>query len=201
MERRQKEKAIREASMNVSELITQNAEALMGRNPKDLADDYATTDDCMGNILMAETRLMEKYLSKRLESRTASKARNIAIELLPAIATTAQNEDDLELMIDEVIEWIEDMGNVKRYMERIVEERVKGYYRKTSLVLNLNCECDAVFDIQDKESLSASVIVYQGVGEQEDFRYISNTPVIVGMYFIDRNDDDRTNPRIPELTA
>lgn len=187
--------------MTIATLFNAGALALIGRDPRGLADEYAMTDDKTAELLIAEYRAMENFVRQRSQAKAATNARNIAVELIPAVATTCNTETAVDLMLDAVTAWLEGMGSIPAYARNAAQNRQTGNPEDTGMILPISDVCDAVFDVYDANSLAVTLHFYDAKNVQGLINMAANQPVIVGMHYIDQEDGEREGAAVPELTA
>lgn len=174
----------------ITSLFDRDASALIGRDPRGLAEDYAMEDAQTVDLLAAEHRAMEAMVMMRSLSLAPSRARNIAVEMIPAIAMACETMHAVDLMLEIVRDWVQEMGDVRRHARAVSDLRAMGEdCEEARIVLPISFNSEAVFDVQDANSLSVTLRVQR------------RNPVIVGIHFIDQEDGERTGTSTPELIA
>jgi hypothetical protein len=176
--------------MNIASMFEADAGALIGRDPIGLAEDYAMEDDETCALLVAEVRGMEAMIEARSVHLAPTASRQMATSLIPAIATLCTSLRAVDLLVETVRDWIDEMGNVRRFARQVSADRAQGIPRdEVRLEVPMAFNAQAVIDVHSADILSVTLEVNR------------RPSVIVGIYNIDADDGDRTSAPVPELIA
>lgn len=176
--------------MTIAAIFQPDHDALIGRDPSGIAEDYGHENDLEMDLIRMEFEAMESLIRGRAGFIAPTRARDIAIQLMPAVATSCRTMQAVDMMLGVVCRWIEDMGDVRRHARFVSDARGRGTLRvKTSLCLPLAFNADAVFDVHDASTLAVTLHVHR------------RPPVIVGMHMIDQDDGERSDAGTPVLVA
>ena len=176
--------------MTIASMFEADATALIGRDPIGLAEDYAHDDDATCALLLVEHRAMESMIQLRSISMAPTTSRQTAVALIPAIATLCNTVKAVDLLLETVRDWLDDMGDLRRHARQVTADRAQGIAREDArLEVPMAFNARAVLDVHSAEVLSVTLEVHR------------RPPVIVGIYNIDTDDGDRATAPVPELVA
>lgn len=176
--------------MSIASMFDTGAGALIGRDPVGLAEDYAMEDDATCSLLVAEVRAMEAMIEQRSIHMAPTASRQMAVALIPAVSTLCVNMRALDLLLEAVRDWLDDMGDVRRFARQVSADRAQGIPRGDArLEVPMAFNAQAIIDVHSADVLSVTLMVHR------------RQPVIVGIYNIDTDDGDRARTPTPELVA
>lgn len=170
--------------------------ALLGRDPKALRDEYAEMSEVeVDRLVMAEHRALETMVERRSRFLAPTPARHTAVLLLAALSSLCRTGSEVDDMIEIVRDWIEAMGDIRAHLRTTVagrhaaQDAGRQIEDHASLTVPVSSTARAVFDIHDERTILALLEV-RGL-----------EPIVVGLFELDDDDDGRTTPRTPHLTA
>lgn len=176
--------------MSLIEMFDTGAMALIGRDPRGLAEEYSidTEENCA--LLAAETRAMQTMVQLRAIRLPPTRSRQIAIDLVPALATLCRTSAAVDMLVRVARDWVDIMGDVRSYAREVSDLRARGATcDEVRLVLPMAFNAQAVFDVYDASTLSVTLEVTR------------RQPVVIGLHEIDDDDGERTPIMTPELVA
>lgn len=176
----------------IATLFDGDASALIGRDPRGLAEDYAheSTQDGLYDLVVAEHRAMEAMVQMRSIVLAPTMSRSIAIQLIPALATACVSLRAVDALLEVARDWVEEMGDVRRHARAVADLRAMGEdVEEARVTVPISFNSEAVFDVQDASTLIITLRVHR------------RPPVVVGMHIIDQEDGERRVTTTPELIA
>lgn len=176
--------------MTIASMFIGGAADLIGRDPRGIAEDYAQTDQASLDLLIAEYRAMETMIQIRAINLPPTRARNIAVELIPALATACSTMRAVDLLLEVTRDWIALMGDIRAHARAVASLREMGEdVEEARIVVPIAFNANAIFDVHDANALSVTLDVHR------------RPPVVVGMHYIDQDDGNRISTPTPELIA
>jgi hypothetical protein len=176
--------------MSLITLFDTGAIALIGRDPRGLAEEYSidTQENCA--LLAAETQAMQAMVQLRAIRLPPTRSRQVAIDLIPALATLCRTSAAVDMLLRVARDWVDIMGDVRAYASEVAGLRDQGAIcDEVRLRLPMAFNAQAVFDVYDASTLSVTLEVTR------------RQPVVIGLHMIDTDDGERTPVRTPELAA
>jgi len=176
--------------MNIAAITDTDASILIGRDPRGVAEEYAVDDDASILLTAAEYRGIGAMIQARAIALPATRSRQIAIEIIPAVASMCRTLEAVDLLLAMTCNWIKAMGNIRHHAAAVMELRAMGEEcEEARIVVPIDFNADAVFDIQDAQTISVVLEVHR------------RDPVMVGMHTIDDSDGERNATPAPALSA
>lgn len=176
--------------MTMIHMFDVDAAALIGRDPRGLAEEYSSDRQDNIDLLVAERDAMDAMIQLRALRLAPTKARQIAVDLVPALCTLCRTMEAVDLLVALARDWVADMGDVAAHARSVDADRKAGQKRadaalRTAIAFN----ADAVFDVHDAATLSVTLEVNR------------RDPVMVGLHNIDDEGGRRADTQTPELVA